>query len=916
MSAHRRLFGLGAAVIAAGTMATYASVPARAGSPSPITVTAGQPGAPVSYSATLGPFEPDPVGPPAPTCGGDTAGCDQEAVTLANGGFSSPTYTLSLAVTVNYTPAAAGQCLDVTIEDSSATVLNSSTCVGSPATVTASKLAPGSYTIEVDADASTLPTASQPFTASVVGTAALASTSGGPPTTPSTAPMTFGVPSVVDPIHGVGEPDIAVDRSGHVFVSGPAGTGEQRSLWWGSSDGGSTYRVIESVGEATSLAGTITQPGGGDTDIAFDNQTPQTQYFADLAALVSLRVVKTSDEGATETQTLFPGAGMSTSEVDRQWYAVWDPPSGTVSSSPVTTHPLQYIEYGPAPSKWYRSTDGQTFTSATGSATHFGADGYPSIDQVTGDVFEANYNGTAISLNIGKPNDAAGDLTFLDDTGQPGLITVAKGIDNSGDVANFVVTSMDSARNLYVTWVGRDNTTPTKRQVFVAAAPANNATAVRGCTTNCWNNWTTPVQVSDGSTATGDAVNVFPWIKAGAAGAADIVWYGDKSTLDPSATCTPLTTGCHVWNVFMNQVTFPTDSTGAVIHATPSTNLAKVTPHPMDYYDVCLSGTGCVLSQGNRNLADFFEVTMDKTGAAEIVYDDMSNNLIQAGTSNALDHGGLPLPTVIRQNSGPGLLGATVAGPSTAPISSMDGPAGNALFPVIGGTNQPAMDLTKSSLSLSGSTLTVTMKVADLTQLQSVPTATGGVLEEYVTRWQMGNTIYYAQASLAGTTASAQFSAGQANSLDLCSVSACRPLVLVYGETPNPVAGQTAETGSVACPATPSATNPCTITITVNTADVGSPTPSSLLEEVGAYALSASHPQTGTTNVNAEADNVPLELDGICCYNFSGAAPPAQVLESPWAPALIVLGGVIMALAVVRRRVNRGGGTSASRSRA
>ncbi|MHB8719182.1 MAG: hypothetical protein ACYDAC_09885 [Candidatus Dormibacteria bacterium] len=888
------------AAITAGSLATVASVQVRAGTPDPITVTAGQPGAAVTYSATLGPVEPDPTGPPAPACGGDSSGCDQESVTLAAGGFSAPTYALSLSVTVTYTAAAAGQCLDVTIENSAAAVLNSAACVTSGMSVTATKLAAGTYTVEVDADAATLPTASQPFTASVVGTASLAPTGGTPTPSPVTSPITFGVPSPVDPIHGVGEPDIAVDRAGHVFVSGPAGTGEQRSLWWGSSDAGSTYRVIESVGQATSLFGTANQPGGGDTDIAFDNQTPQTQYFADLAALVALRVVKTSNEGASETQTLFPGAGMSSSEVDRQWYAVWDPPSGTTSISPATSHPIIYVEYGPAPSKWYRSTDGQTFTSAT-PATHFGADGYPSIDQVTGDVFEANYNGSTISLNIGKPNDASGDLTFLDDSGQPGLITVAKGVDNSGDVANFVVTSMDSARNLYVTWVGRDNTTPTKRQVFVAAAPADNVTAVNGCTTNCWNNWTTPVQVSDGLSATGDAVNVFPWLKAGGPGMVDAVWYGDQSTLNPSATCTPVSAGCHVWNVFMNQVSFVTDSTGAVVHATPSTNLVKVTPHPMDYYDICLSGTGCVLSQGNRNLADFFEVTVDHTGAAEIVYDDMSNNLIQAGTSNALDHAGLPLPTVVRQNGGPGLLGTVVSGTSSAPTSSLGGPAGNALFPVIGGTNQPAMDLVKSSLDLSGSTLTVTMKVADLTQLASVATATGGSLEEFVTRWQMGNTIYYAEASMSGSTASAQFSAGKANSVDLCSVSACRPFVFVYGETPDAAAGQTSETGSVSCPASPSATSPCTITITVSAADVGMPAQNSLLEEVGAYALSTSHPQTGTTNAEAEADNVPLQIDGICCYNFT-AAPAVTTPEAPWAPALLVTGAALMGLAAVRRR--------------
>ncbi|HEY2218239.1 MAG TPA: hypothetical protein VGH35_02765, partial [Gaiellaceae bacterium] len=61
-------------------------------------------------------------------------------------------------------------------------------------------------------------------------------------------------------------------------------------------------------------------------------------------------------------------------------------------------------------------------------------------------------------------------------------------------------------------------------------------------------------------------------------------------------------------------------------------------------------------------------------------------------------------------------------------------------------------------------------------------------------------------------------------------------------------------------------------TVTVNAADVGSPAAGSLLEEVGAYAFAASHPQGATTNAQALADNVPLEVDGACCYNAAVAA--------------------------------------------
>jgi hypothetical protein len=61
------------------------------------------------------------------------------------------------------------------------------------------------------------------------------------------------------------------------------------------------------------------------------------------------------------------------------------------------------------------------------------------------------------------------------------------------------------------------------------------------------------------------------------------------------------------------------------------------------------------------------------------------------------------------------------------------------------------------------------------------------------------------------------------------------------------------------------------VTINVNVSDVGSPTATSLLEEVGSYTFGSTHPDNSTTNAQAEADNVPLEIDGVCCYNFKAS---------------------------------------------
>src|SRR5256885_4904734 len=63
--------------------------------------------------------------------------------------------------------------------------------------------------------------------------------------------IAFSPPGVVDPIHTNGEPDIGIDPQGRVFVSGPTGTGTQRSTMVGTVVNGQTVRVI-SPGPPTS----------------------------------------------------------------------------------------------------------------------------------------------------------------------------------------------------------------------------------------------------------------------------------------------------------------------------------------------------------------------------------------------------------------------------------------------------------------------------------------------------------------------------------------------------------------------------------------------------------------------------------------------------------------------------------------
>src|SRR5439155_20651071 len=119
------------------------------------------------------------------------------------------------------------------------------------------------------------------------------------------------------------------------------------------------------------------------------------------------------------------------------------------------------------------------------------------------------------------------------------------------------------------------------------------------------------------------------------------------------------------WDVYLSTVS---DAASASPHAT----MQKVTRHPMHYGSICLGGTGCIAQNppGNRNLADFFEVTTDpRTGAIVITYDDTSNNLKQhdpvghQAPPEAVAHTGAPVVMMLRQNGGIGLNGTAVHGP-------------------------------------------------------------------------------------------------------------------------------------------------------------------------------------------------------------------------------------------------------------
>jgi hypothetical protein len=745
------------------------------------------------------------------------------------------------------------------------------------------------------------------FVASLLALGLIAGVSPSPSTAATT--LTFGVPRIVDPIHTYGEPNIKVAPIGDVHVSGPQGTGVQRSIWNVSVDEGDSWRLVQGVPFADTSPAIPNHvdlgPGGGDTEISIADDG--TVFFNDLWALQCFTSAVTKDRGKTISSQ---PVGCSHPPADRQWFGVLNPKPEDASTSPYyLAHkdaptgflPLNYLAYDDLVNgdALDMSKDGLNYATAGGYAddgNHAMVNGNIIVDQKTGSVIGLT------GLNV--PGDPYGLAVAIGTQAADGKQTFAyKPVTNAitGDPETlFPVLAQDKARNLYVTWAtdcgdtGEAIPDPCFRVYYSWASAADG-----------WTAWSPPKRVDSSPVQS----SVMPWIVAGGDGVVDIVWYGTAFT-DKGRRIHPSEQLNQPWDVYMAQIT-DADTTS------PSITQAKATPHPMHYNDICLLGTGCITEIGNRNLADFFQVTLDKEGRARIVYDDTSNGLMQPNFPSAIDHSGAPLVSVITQQAGVNAWtgDALVSKESTGPKNGLSDPIGDALFKPLGGTTKlSGLDVKNVALALEGTDLHVKV-TTEGDSIASAATAANALFGQLVVRWQMGDKLYYAGVQQSAAAGALSWYAGPSMSVDLCSVSACDPHYITY---PAPPAGGVAVTG------TTTKTSSTLYDIKVPVSAIGNMTQDSLLESVTAFStVSATPAELPLTNAQADADIVPLQVEGARPFNYSarttgsftpgptggGAAAVStggnQDLPATGGAAAVGLGTAFLGLALLVRRSSR-----------
>jgi hypothetical protein len=429
-----------------------------------------------------------------------------------------------------------------------------------------------------------------------------------------------------------GEPGIWINQKGHVIVNtfGP-------TIWISTDSGRSFSNANQNIDVGC-------PSGDADAVVSFDDA-----YYADnlcLAGGTNLSYTSRDDGKTWQAGTGLPAlAGLPDS--DRQWYAPDPRNPGVVYFA---YHDLE----GPNINVWKSTDYGQTFTQWAPvtllgptfvDSSQANTTSRPWVDPVDPSIVSILYAyNDAVTSATTPPNAPEFNLREFGlarstDGGVTWTNNQAYDAGTTGGATNTVAhefpqATMDSAGNIFVLFSekigGQTNT-----HIMMGVLP-------RGATS-----FTKVVQVD-----TGTLSGVFPWAVAGDPGMVDITWYGSPAADNNDHNAQ--------WSEMFAQTT-------NALSAHPTFVQSRISgPEPMHSADICLAGTLCLATGGNRNLADFQGVAVDPCGNAEAVWTD--------------DNSGTAVTMFGRQTSGttirPSAHCAEAAATSGGGVSGLSGSSG------------------------------------------------------------------------------------------------------------------------------------------------------------------------------------------------------------------------------------------------
>src|SRR4051794_24883807 len=447
---------------------------------------------------------------------------------------------------------------------------------------------PTSYTASVSTSDAPVPAVTPP----VIGTGV----SGVPQPTRVKSTLVFSPSTVVDPQRTEGEPVNMIAGANDYWESGPFGTSNQQSWIHRSTNGGLEFHVVSPIGLRPDLP-----PGGGDTDLVVDDQG--YAYFSDLEALANVGVAVSTDHGGTWRKN-----AISNPQVveDRQWMAVDN------GATPAASDNTVFLAFRQIPAgSSIMSTPGSTGTAdPVGGVAYVPASTLPLPISSGAPCGEMKFDPDKRNLYLpcGEASHITIAVAHVDPGQRTGLVfhTVKTPDSPVGDDISqiFPWLAVDQAGNLLAVWIaggnGGDN------GVYYSASTDEGRT------------WTSPVRVS----AAPATSNTFPVAVGGAPGEFAAAWLGQQSSLDsdamPSWYNDPQGAAQYPWYGYVAAIKGANTLTHTI-------RQQRFTAKPMHYGQICNSGTTCAVSGGDRTMADYFDLGLDKSGRIRIVFNDTTS---------------------------------------------------------------------------------------------------------------------------------------------------------------------------------------------------------------------------------------------------------------------------------------------------
>jgi hypothetical protein len=410
---------------------------------------------------------------------------------------------------------------------------------------------------------------------------------------------------LIDPsyaIYGItqAEPSIRVDGTGRMYVAAPAAQSIGCEMWRVDS---------ANLADQTFIKPPDLGLGGGDCDVALSNTIPagQAHPTVSMSSLYLLNLISSvSNDGGVTWSAPNPAVSQVVGD-DRQWMAAAEPGVEYMSYHVVVTNNIQVS----------RSDDGgQTWVLANLTP---GPGNGQAIDAAH--IAQAVYNNELGPIVVDMHSTASSKPIYTIFTAPDSAAENAGSVAGSLQTLNhdvFLATSRDRGSTWTDTLIYKGPVTRTYDHIFPSLAidagggfwaawvsdeehvyVTHGTEALSGAVT-----WTKPLRVDTGTTL----ANVYPWLVAGAAGRADLVWYSGTST---DAALTNNDTN-NSWRVRFAQLSFGKSVTVA--------SNVVASDHVIHNGQICTTGVTC--SGTSRNLLDFFQVALTPDGRAAIAWAD------------------------------------------------------------------------------------------------------------------------------------------------------------------------------------------------------------------------------------------------------------------------------------------------------